>query len=213
MGDVSCSCADLHYDMLIRNFYETSHAKGPQDAAGGFLKRQADMAVLRSQATIQHAKDLFTFSMDKLQDPKSGIYSRRVFRYVKEIPRLPVRDDYSPVLQNRKIHQIAAFSDMPSTLVIKHLSCYQCDSCLAGNVRQCDNKVSLGHTTTVKMEARKEKSCPPDVCTYAETDTLDMGNLITKDALVAVMTDDPTYEYYLLKVTNISLTFLWLVRD
>ncbi len=63
------------------------------------------------------------------------------------------------------------------------------------------------------MEARKEKSCPPDVCTDAETDTLDMGNLITKDALVAVMTDDPTYEYYLLKVTNISLTFIWLVRD
>ena len=27
-----------HYDLFIRNDFETSHAKGPQDAAGGFLK-------------------------------------------------------------------------------------------------------------------------------------------------------------------------------
>ena len=34
---------------IIRTFYETSHAKGPQGAAGGFLKQQADMAVLRGE--------------------------------------------------------------------------------------------------------------------------------------------------------------------
>ena len=47
MGAISTACSTLNYLKLSRNFYETSHAKGPQDAAGGFLKKQADLAVLR----------------------------------------------------------------------------------------------------------------------------------------------------------------------
>ena len=47
MGDISTACSTLNYLKLSRNFYETSHAKGSQDAAGGFLKKQADLAVLR----------------------------------------------------------------------------------------------------------------------------------------------------------------------
>jgi hypothetical protein len=35
---------------------ETAHAKGSQDAAGGFLKNQADYAVLRGKATINLLK-------------------------------------------------------------------------------------------------------------------------------------------------------------
>ena len=49
---------------IIRNVYETSHAKRPQDAAGGFLKQQADMSVLK--AIIQGAEDLF---LSKWQSP------------------------------------------------------------------------------------------------------------------------------------------------
>jgi hypothetical protein len=43
MGDVSYSSNSGY--KLIRNYYETAHAKGPQDAAGGFLKNQADFVV------------------------------------------------------------------------------------------------------------------------------------------------------------------------
>jgi hypothetical protein len=32
MGDVSRMQGELGYSKIIRNFYETSHAKGPQDA-------------------------------------------------------------------------------------------------------------------------------------------------------------------------------------
>ncbi|CAC5414326.1 unnamed protein product [Mytilus coruscus] len=32
----------------IGNYFETSHARGPQDAAGGFIKKQADLAVIRN---------------------------------------------------------------------------------------------------------------------------------------------------------------------
>ena len=34
MGDVSYSCSDFGYAKILRNYFETSHARGPQDAAG-----------------------------------------------------------------------------------------------------------------------------------------------------------------------------------
>ena len=37
---------DLRYSKLVRNFFESSHGRGPQDAAGGLLKNKADMAVV-----------------------------------------------------------------------------------------------------------------------------------------------------------------------
>ena len=55
MGDISTACSTLNYLELSRNFYETSHAKEPQDAAGGFLQKQADLAVLRGKFEIQLA--------------------------------------------------------------------------------------------------------------------------------------------------------------
>ena len=48
MGDVAQSSSDFGY-MTIRNFFETSHAKGPQDGAGANQKHKADMAVIKRQ--------------------------------------------------------------------------------------------------------------------------------------------------------------------
>ncbi len=59
MGDVSNLTDNVHYHKLLRNYFETSHAKGPQDAAGGFLKKQADTAVLRGKAVIQDAESFY----------------------------------------------------------------------------------------------------------------------------------------------------------
>jgi hypothetical protein len=101
MGDVSRIHGELGYSKIIRNFYETSHAKGSQDAAGGFLKHQADMAVLRGSEMIQNANDFFDFVDSKLRIPQSGIYKRRVFRYAEEIPEDKI-PDYKPVNKNRK---------------------------------------------------------------------------------------------------------------
>ena len=36
-----------------RNYFETSHAEGEQDAAGAHIKQRAAMAVVRNEATIQ----------------------------------------------------------------------------------------------------------------------------------------------------------------
>lgn len=48
MGDVSHSAADFGFT-TIRNFFETSHVKGPQDGAGANLKHKADIAVIKRQ--------------------------------------------------------------------------------------------------------------------------------------------------------------------
>jgi hypothetical protein len=41
-GLIKNICTEHGYDLFRRNYFETSHAKGPQDAAGGFLKNQVD---------------------------------------------------------------------------------------------------------------------------------------------------------------------------
>lgn len=50
MGDVTHSDVDFGFT-TIRNFFETSHAKGPQDGAGANLKHKADMAVIKRQVS------------------------------------------------------------------------------------------------------------------------------------------------------------------
>ena len=51
-GSLSSAADNFGCD-IIRHFYETSHAKGAQDAAGGFLKQQAGMAVLRGKRSFK----------------------------------------------------------------------------------------------------------------------------------------------------------------
>ena len=44
-----------------RNYFETSHAKGEQDAAGAHFKQKASLAVVRRETTIQSAEQLCSF--------------------------------------------------------------------------------------------------------------------------------------------------------
>jgi hypothetical protein len=97
MGDISTVCSTLNYFKLSRNFYETSHAKGPQDATGGFLKKQADIAVLRGKFEIQSTKPFFHFATANLTEPKSGIYKRRMLRYIDFTKRGDQTIEYKPV--------------------------------------------------------------------------------------------------------------------
>jgi hypothetical protein len=119
MGNASLACSDFGYNTFVRNYFETSHAKGPQDAAGGLLKRQADLAVMKG-TLIQNSRDLFEFASDSLPAPKSGIYKRRVFKYVEQIQRDNSRY-FMPIPENRKIHQI--ISSANHKLQVRHQSC------------------------------------------------------------------------------------------
>ena len=61
MGDVAQSFSDFGY-ITIQNYFETSHAKGPQDGAGANLKHEADMAVIKRQVNMQ----VFQFKEKKI---------------------------------------------------------------------------------------------------------------------------------------------------
>jgi hypothetical protein len=130
MGVCSYLCEKLGYSQFERNYFETSHAKGPQDAAGGLLKRQLDVAVMRGNS-IQTAHDVYKFAAENLTEPKSGIYSRRIFHYITDIDRSATYS-FKAVPQNRKVHQMT--TSRPGKITVRDQSCYTCDNCLAGMI-------------------------------------------------------------------------------
>ena len=102
MGDVSYSCSDFRYSKVIRNFVETSHARGSQDATAGFIKKQADLAVIRGTYVIQSSRDLFDFAQSNLSTiADSSKCSRRLFRYVDSVNKRS-RSKLSSCLRQQK---------------------------------------------------------------------------------------------------------------
>ena len=69
-GDLSCSLADFGFQ-VDRHFFETSHAKGEQDAAGANIKQRATLAVLRRETSITSAKDLYEYLSRTFRNPTS----------------------------------------------------------------------------------------------------------------------------------------------
>ena len=59
-GGLSCSLADFGY-LIQRNFFETSYAKGEQDAAGAHIKQKVTQAVIRRSAAIRNANDMHEY--------------------------------------------------------------------------------------------------------------------------------------------------------
>ena len=51
MDDLSFSVADFRF-LTVRNYFKTSHTKGPQDGAGDDLQQKAEMAAIRRQIVI-----------------------------------------------------------------------------------------------------------------------------------------------------------------
>jgi len=77
--------------MIQRNFFETSHAKGEQDAAGSHVKQQASLTVIHRTACITNDKELFDHLSTHFSEPaplsfpshsKSVSLKRRIFCYV-----------------------------------------------------------------------------------------------------------------------------------
>ncbi|CAG2186912.1 unnamed protein product [Mytilus edulis] len=194
MGDVSNGQQDFGYDRLIRNYFETSHAKGPQDAAGGYVKRQADLAILRRKATIQTAHDFYKFANENLQETRdSSVCLRRVFRFIDNIDRN--RDRYfKSIPQNRNIHQI--ISEREGLLSVRNLSCYSCDSCLLNMAHSCQHTELVGLVKNIQTE--KERGCAI-VEDISPDDDFEVVDMIRKGSLVALYTDDEGEDFYLMK--------------
>ena len=79
MGDVSFSLLDIGFP-TVRNYFETSHAKGPQDGAGTNFKHKTHMAVIQLEVVIQNAKDLFDFAKVNFSLPSSTRFQSQVVK-------------------------------------------------------------------------------------------------------------------------------------
>jgi hypothetical protein len=194
-GDIAFSVGSFNYKTLIRNFFETSHAKGPQDAAGGLLKRQADLAVLRGAVVIQSAKDLFQFAQNNLTETKSDKCQRRIFRYCESIDRSTARL-YNPIPGIRSTHQVIAHANTKhSKLQIRCLSCYECTNCIMGKISRCKNMHITGHTTFLQPEA--DGTINGNTSLVAEEPST--VELIQEGMIFAALCDDEDYDYYLVR--------------
>ncbi|XP_063425376.1 uncharacterized protein LOC134708659 [Mytilus trossulus] len=199
LGSLSTAIPDFGYKIFHRHFFETSHAKGPQDAAGGFIKRQADISVLRGNTVIQNAKDLFTFCESSLKKPRSALFKRRVFRYVDSIDRHNSKI-FKPIQQNRQIHHV--FTSTCNEIIVSDLSCYTCDQCILGNYLNCLNVENTGVKKTIKPREITQTSNEEEIAQDTDILSEDISDLVSINSVVAVKTDDDNFDYYLMKISK-----------
>ena len=77
-------CCILHGRVCVMFLFQV-HKMGQSHY--GFLKRQAEIIILRGAARVQNAGDLYQFGRDELETTKSLLTKRRHFRYLDEINR------------------------------------------------------------------------------------------------------------------------------
>ncbi len=103
-------------------------------------------------------------------------------------------------MKNRSIHQIVASVEQPALmLLVRSISCYQCDECVLGNVDKCNITDQIGKQRHVQMKlsAGNVTDTHPD-----EVPDPSIEELISEGSVVAVLADDPEHDYYLLKVAD-----------
>ncbi|MES9880719.1 MAG: hypothetical protein ABW185_07545, partial [Sedimenticola sp.] len=207
LGDVSYATSDLGYERLVRNYFETAHARGPQDAAGGYVKNQTDLAVIRGKHIIQSAHDFFEFASKNLtKTTETAKSSRRIFRYIEAVDRQRNRS-FMPVKNNRQIHQ--AWSTEDGQLYIRHLSCYTCDNCIDATYESCLNDFQIGHAIPTKM-IKERNGIESNIDSVDDTN---IRELVAVGSIIAVKADDNDYPYYLLKADTAAQTLRKPVTD
>ena len=108
-------------------------------AVGGFIKRQADLAILRARAVIQNAKVFYKFANSSLQETKSDKCQRRTFKYCDQINRA---SDwyYKPIQGIKSSHQVIVHDDEAAILHTRILSCYDCDRYVTGRTEMWNHR-------------------------------------------------------------------------
>ena len=218
MGDVSYSKLDFGF-LTLRNYFETSHAKGPQDGAGSNLKHKADMAVIRRQVVIQNARDLYEYAKENLTEPSSTRYKsqsvglkRRIFIYVEQHRRNRKNRRFKQIKGSRQIHSIMATDESAgSHLKTRLLSCY-CEYCLDGDFGACENSDIVDgweeiHIETERITRRVTRS------QVVGEERNGLKDIVSEGSCVAIASGDPGEDYYLLKVSEGPKELQRLTRD
>lgn len=217
IGDLSCSLADFGFH-VVRNYFETSHAKGEQDAAGSHVKQKVSQAVLRRTTTIKSAKSMHEYLEQNFTQRAASSFNaranavqlkRRVFFYVPAegegaVDRNRQGRKFKEARGIRKWHCVKSLPQQEKVLV-RYRSCY-CDNCIVEDEENCANKAWLDDWKEVSI-CRDGSVAATRQAT--ETSILDhdtaghIADLAVKGSTVAIAADDdPMYDFFLLKVTS-----------
>lgn len=91
-----------------------------------------------------------------------------------------------------------------STIIGRSLSCYTCDECLSTDdtIHACTNTETTGDFRPLLNTSCRQVDPDDETGTEAEDNTCDIRQLLATGLVVAVQTEDPNYEYYLLSITK-----------
>ena len=200
-------------------FFETSHAKGEQDAAGANVKQKVSHAVLRKTAVIRNTKDTKEYVEENFATPAASTFAlrskavglaRRIFFYVppegdEEVNRHRPDRAFKELKGVRKLHCVKTTPEQGRVFTRSH-SCY-CIDCISGEEENCSNKEWLDAWKDVKLERESSVATTTQAVEEMEAIPLDtavrVADLAAKDSVVAIAAaNDADYDYYLMKVTS-----------
>ena len=217
IGDLSCSLADFGFPVQ-RNYFETSHAKGEQDAAGSHVKQKVSQAVLRRTATINNARSMYDFLVQHFSQPARSSFSartnsvqlkRRIFYFVPSsgegsVIRSRAGRRFRELKGIQKLHCVKT-TPQQGKVHVRHRSCY-CINCIVNDEEKCTNKPWLDEWKQVELAREGDVATTRQA---AETPVLDqdtasyIADLANKSSTVAIAAeDDPVYDFYLLKIIS-----------
>ena len=163
IGDLSC-CLFYYGFQIQRSYFETSHTKGEQDAAGANVKQKVSQAVLRKTAVIRNAKDMTDFLVENFITPSASSFAsrtkamglaRRVFFYVPTegedavVRRRPDRT-FKTLKGIQKLHCIKTTAEQ-GRVFVQDWTCY-CIDCNSGDEGNCNNEEWLDDCKEVRLE-------------------------------------------------------------
>ena len=217
LGDLSCSLADFGFH-IQRSYFETSHAKGEQDAASSHIKQKVSQAVLRRTATISSAESMYAYLQENFSLPVASTFSsransvqlkRRIFFFVPSsgesaVQRNRAGRQFQTVKGIRQFHCVRSLPQQEKVLV-RYRSCY-CTSCISGDEANCFNKEWLDEWKEVDVPRESSTATTrqsSEVLAVDHDTAAHIADLAAKDSIVAIAAfEDPDFDFYLLKVTS-----------
>ena len=192
MGDVSFSNADFGYK-TIRNYFEASHAKVPQDGAGANLKLKADMEIFKRNVIIQNVED---HAESNLKTPAPSCcqsenvqLKRQIAFYVDKVNRDRHRRYFKGVKGNRAIDSVLSGSNSCS-IRTRQLSCY-CENCIEEDYKACKNTDYFSAWQTVQLETETLQQNRVTTRSDASENASSVKELLAKNTIVAIASGDP----------------------
>ena len=217
VGDLSYSLMDFGYHTQC-SYFETSPAKGEQDAAGSHVKERVSQAVLQRKARITNAESMYKYLVENFTLPVASSFDsrtkavelkRRVFFFVPSQGEGAV-DRNRPGRQCRSVPGIRKWHCVKSLpqqekVLTRHRSCY-CTDCILDEEDQCKNKewVDDWKEVEIKREASPATTRQSTATSALDNDTMaHMADLAAKGSTVAIAAfEDPAYDFHHLKVTS-----------